>query len=102
MDKEAQNDIYTVSRRLNEPKRYIGCTIDELVPAVIALMLGMASSSLLLSASFAAFWIISLKRLKKRYGMSFLSVVIFWKTDKYLSQSIFKKTPPSEYKNYLN
>ena len=101
MDRSEQDDFYRVSRFLNQPKRTLGCTMDELIPALIFLGVGLFLSWLITGLVLSAGWILTLKHFKRKYGASFLLVNLYWYTSKEISKNAFKNTPPSEYKFWM-
>lgn len=101
MDRETESDFYSVCRFLNEPKRYVGCTKDELFPALGILLLGMITGYLFCSMAISAIWIFGVKYLKRRYGSAFLLVGVYWYTSSAISNKVFNQTPPSELSYWL-
>jgi len=101
MDKLEQDDFYRVSRYLNQPRRIMGCTMDEFVPATIAVLTGLFTSWLFSSLLLAGMWVFTIKFLKSKYGAAFLMVGLYWHTSSALSRNAFPETPPSEYKFWL-
>ena len=102
MDRSEQGDFYRVSKFLNQPRRVLGCTMDEFVPAFTAILVGLCLSWLLSSLIFAGTWVFTIKYCKSKYGTAFLMVGIYWYTSAAISRNIFPKTPPSDYKYWLS
>lgn len=102
MDKSEQNSFYAVSRFLNQPRRILGCTMDEFLPALLVGFAGFIFGFALYALLFIAAWVLSLKGLKSRYGMNIVMITIYWYCPKEITQGIFKETPPSDYKYWLS
>ena len=101
MDNEQKYNMFKVCRFINEPKRYLGCTKDEIIPAMLIMMMGVSTNILLFALIGSACWIGGVKYLKRRFGMAFLMVFWYWNTSKTLSRLAFKNTPPSENKYWI-
>jgi conjugal transfer pilus assembly protein TraL len=102
MDKIDQDSFYSVSRFLNEPRRILGCTMDEFLPAFLVGFMGFVGGFSFYALLFVMVWVLSLKALKSRYGMNIVMITIYWYCPREISQSIFKETPPSDYKFWLS
>ncbi|MCF6768386.1 type IV conjugative transfer system protein TraL [Thiotrichales bacterium 19S11-10] len=98
MDRSELGDFYRVSRYLNQPKRILGCTMDEFIPGAFVLFLGFISAYMFIGLIMTFIWIFSIKTLKKRFGSAFILTGIYWYCPKAISKQFFKQSPPSEYK----
>ena len=79
----------------------MGCTTDELLPAILFLIIGMCSSWLFTGLVVTAIWLFTIKYFKRKYGSAFLLVNLYWHTSAALSRNALKKTPPSEFKHWM-
>lgn len=97
MNEDAQN--YYLPRYLDEPKRFILWTWDELFALGLPLGIFWLLTSQLLIALFAGLSAyLALKKLKGRQGTSFIKTLIYW----YLPPLFrLRFTPPSFIRCYL-
>jgi conjugal transfer pilus assembly protein TraL len=76
--------------------------MDEFLPAFLVGFMGFVVGFSFYALLFVVIWILSLKALKRRYGMNIVMITIYWYCPREISQSIFKETPPSDYKFWLS
>ena len=100
MDNADKYDFYRVSRFLNQPRRVMGCTTDELIPGLVLLMTGMCTCWLFTALLVMGSWLFVIKYLKRKYGSAFLLVNLYWHTSQPVSKNALPNTPPSEYKHW--
>ena len=91
----SDSTLYRLVSHLDEPKRYLSLTLDELSIAVLGLMLLVLSSHKLLVCVFALFLFGVLKHLKKGRGPRFLVVLAYWHLPDAVTQMIVPKLPAS-------
>lgn len=94
---------YFICKKLDEPKRYVGLTIDEFIPIVsiniICFLLGNLVAGFALSA---VVWLL-LKHFKKGQGPCWLLNLLYWHLPLHKLQGLlFVKTPPSSNRHWLN
>lgn len=93
---------YLICRKIDEPKRYFGLTLDEFIPIVLTILLCWISGSLLTGIFFAAIIWFVIKYFKKGQGTSWFFNLLYWYLPlHYLQGIIFQKTPPSAARQWL-
>jgi conjugal transfer pilus assembly protein TraL len=92
---------YRLVKHLDEPQRFLSLTIDEVVIAVLGLMLLVATSHKFLSGLFCLGLYSGLKYLKQGESPRFLLVLVYWHVPKEVSQMIVTKLPASHYRIWM-
>lgn len=90
--------FYKVVSHLDEPKRYISLTIDELCIVVLGLMLLTTSNHKFLVGILSLVIYSFLKYLKKGHGPRFLLIQIYWHMPDMIAKLIVPKLPKSYYR----
>lgn len=87
--------MYRVFSHLDNPRRILSLTIDELVVALIGVMLLVASNHKLLVGVFTFLLFSVLRRFKKGNGPRALLVQIYWYLPNPISQWLVTSLPAS-------
>lgn len=91
-------NLYQIITHLDEPKRYLSLTLDELCIAVIGLMLLTTSNHKFLVGTLSAGIYSYLKYLKQGHGPRFLLIQIYWHMPNMIAKLIVPKLPKSYYR----
>ena len=99
----SNDNKYFICKRLDEPKRYVGLTLDEFVPIVIVnavcFFLGSLVTGFALSGGL---WLV-LKHFKKGQGPGWFLNLLYWHLPlHHLQGVIFVKTPPASLRHWLS
>lgn len=94
---------YFICKRIDEPKRYIGLTIDEIVPIIaisgICFFFGSLATGFVLAG---VVWCV-IRHFKKGQGTGWLLSLLYWHLPlHYLQGILFVKTPPSSARHWLS
>ena len=93
--------LYRVVSHLDEPKRYVSLTMDELFVVLLGLMLLVVSNHKLL-VGFLCFCLYGvLKHLKQGCGPRFLLVLVYWHMPASLAQLMVPHLPASHRRVWL-
>ncbi len=92
---------YLINQRIDAPRRLIGLTYDEAIPALMMVGLGFMFDSQLIGMAVAAAYVMLMKWLKKGQGTYFLIALLFWHSSELLARSSLKKTPASCHRFFL-
>jgi len=96
-------DKYFICKRIDEPKRYFGLTLDEFIPIVITVLLCWCFGSLLTGFLLAGIVWFAIKYCKKGQGTSWFFNLLYWYLPlHFLSGLVFLKTPPSAARHWLS
>lgn len=87
--------IYTMLTLLDEPRRHLSLTIDELVVAGSGLLLLVCSSQKIMVSVVGSLLFESFRRLKKGGGPRVLLVLAYWHLPHALTQLIVPTLPAS-------
>ncbi|MDF1756933.1 MAG: type IV conjugative transfer system protein TraL [Legionellaceae bacterium] len=90
--------LYRVISSLDEPKRYMSLTIDELLIAALGLMLLVTSNHKLLVGALGFGLYTFLKHLKQGHGPRFLLIQLYWHMPDPISKIAVSNLPPSYYR----
>lgn len=92
----------TISRYLNKPKTIGGFTYDEvIISGGIFMFCFFALGAPLLGIVTTAIFAMTLKRMKRSKGTSFLLVRIYWLMPPPVQRMIYNKTPTSDNRFWL-
>ena len=95
----SEQDKYAIPRYLDEPKRLILWTVDELTVFLLPLILVYFLSDKLLVGMLVGFvCFFGLKKLKGEHGHSFVRSLAYWHLPTLIR---FKKTPPSFIREFI-
>jgi type IV conjugative transfer system protein TraL len=84
-------------KRIDEPKRYFGLTIDEFIPITMTMFFCYLMGGLLTGFVLATVEWLVLNKLKQGRGAGWMVCLFYW----YLPVRIFFKTPSSNYRCWL-
>ena len=94
---------YYLCKRIDEPTRYFGLTLDEFVPILLTISIGGFFGSLLTGFVLAGIVWFAIRHLKKGQGTSWFINVLYWYLPlEYLHGIFFIKTPPSSARHWLS
>lgn len=86
---------YQIYKYLDEEKRIVGLTIDEVIPVGFVLIMAFLLKILLLGILMAAALFSLVRHLKKNRGRCALLSVIYWNTNETVGKMIFHSFPPA-------
>jgi conjugal transfer pilus assembly protein TraL len=92
---------YRLVKHLDQPQRFLSLTVDEVVIAMLGLMLMVASPHKLLAGLFCAGLYSGLKYLKQGETPRYLLVLLYWYAPYDISQLIVSKLPASHYRIWI-
>ena len=94
---------YYICKKIDEPKRYVGLTIDEFVPIATIVSLCFFFGSLLTGFVLAGIVWLAIRHFKKGQGPSwFLNLLYWYLPTQHLQGILFVKTPPSSLRHWLS
>ena len=93
---------YQFLKRIDEPNRYFGLPLDELLPCLTILLISYICNSLLIGFVLAGLLWATIRRLKKGQGSGWLVQLMYWHLPGELFKGIFIKTPSSTWRHYLH
>lgn len=93
---------FTIMQKIDDPKRYMGLTIDELVPILLCTFLGWNTLGPLYGFSAATLAWIGIRYLKKGRGLGWLIGLLYWHLPTSILKGVlFKKTPDASNRHWL-
>lgn len=93
---------YFICKKIDEPKRYVGLTLDEFIPIAIITTLSFFFGSLLTGFVLAGMVWFAIKHLKKGQGAGWFLNLLYWHLPLHYFQGMFfTKTPPSSDRHWL-
>jgi len=94
---------YFICKKIDEPKKYIGLTIDEFVPIIVITGLCFFFGSLLTGFVLAGVVWFVIRHFKKGQGTGWFLNLLYWHLPlHYLQGVLFIKTPPSSARHWLS
>lgn len=94
---------YYICKKIDEPKRYVGLTLDEFIPTVAITALCFFLGSLLTGVVLAGVVWITIKHFKKGQGQGWFLNLLYWHLPlHYLRRILFVKTPASSERHWLS
>ena len=98
----SDDNKYYICKKIDEPKRYVGLTLDEFIPIIgisgICFLLG----SLVTGFGLAAVVWLVIRHFKKGQGLGWFLNLLYWRLPlQYLGGVLFSKTPPSSARHWL-
>ena len=87
--------LYRMVSHLDEPRRYVSLTLDELLVVLLGLMLLVASNHKLLVGGLCFGLCGILKVLKRGHGPRYLLVLLYWHMPSSVTQLIVSYLPAS-------
>ena len=94
---------YYICKKIDEPKRYVGLTIDEFVPIVVITSLCFLFGSLITGFVLSGIVWFTIKYFKKGQGPSWFLNLLYWYLPLHHLQGIlFVKTPSSSLRHWLS
>lgn len=96
-----KSELYRVPKSLDLRVRIIGLPIDEFIPAVALAIFFFAAGSIITGFLSAIITIVVIRVLKRGQGGSWLMNVGYWYLPKWVFSFLFRKTPHSQYRQYI-
>ncbi|EKD45297.1 MAG: hypothetical protein ACD_69C00353G0008 [uncultured bacterium] len=94
---------YYICKKIDEPKRYAGLTLDEFIPIVVITGLCFFFGSLLTGVVLAGVVWLALRQFKKGQGPGWFLNLLYWHLPlHYLHGILFVKTPASSARHWLS
>lgn len=93
--------VYRFFTKLDEPKRYLSLTVDELVVAIVGFSMLSMTNYKVLSALFSLSLIFALRVLKRGEGPTALLVLAYWHLPHGLTRFFLPKLPASHQRLYV-
>lgn len=98
MDKE----LYQILRHLDEPKRYIGLTLDDLIIGGLTIFLVMVSSSKILVVLVGFCLRFGVRKMLKGNPPSYLLILMYWYFPHAVTQYFIRDLPPSHKRYWIS
>ena len=96
------NEIYyRLFSYLDEPKRYLSLTVDELVVAIVGFSLLGLTNYKILSALLSLGLIFALRTLKRGNGPRTLLLLAYWHLPHMVTQFFLPRLPASHHRLYI-
>ena len=95
-----RSGFYRIIAHLDNPKRFMSFSLDELVVLVFGIMLLVTSNHKLMVGCFSFMLISLLRYLKHGQGPRFLLVQLYWLMPSYVSQGMVAKVPKSHFRKW--
>ncbi len=93
--------VYTMLTKLDEPERYFTLTVDELLVAIVGMVLLVCSSHKVVVGLVVFSMLSVLKRLKKGNGPRALFVLAYWYFPHTITQIVFPDLPKSHWRVWI-
>ena len=94
---------YFICRRLDDPKRFCGLTMDEFFPVVLMNGFCFVFLDLLVGIVLSLGFLFSMRRLKRGQGQSWFFNWLYWHLPlHHLGRILFVKTPPAAARHWLS
>jgi len=94
---------YFICKKIDEPKRYMGLTLDEFFPILAITSLCFFFGSLLTGFVMAGIVWFVIRHFKKGQGPGWFLYLLYWHLPlHYLQGILFIKTPPSSARHWLS
>lgn len=94
---------YYICKKIDEPRRWVGLTLDEFIPIAIISGLGFLFGSLLTGFGLAGVVWLVIRRFKKGQGLGWFLNLLYWHLPlHYLRGILFIKTPPASARHWLS
>jgi conjugal transfer pilus assembly protein TraL len=94
---------YFICKKLDEPKRYVGLTVDEFVPIAIINIGCFILNSLVTGFALSIVVWLLLKHFKKGQGPGWFLNLLYWHLPlHHLRGLLFVKTPPASARHWLS
>jgi conjugal transfer pilus assembly protein TraL len=99
----SHDNKYFICKRLDEPQRYMGLTLDEFVPIAIINIGCFILGSLVTGFALSAIIWLLLKHFKKGQGPGWFLNLLYWHLPlHHLQGLLFIKTPSSSARHWLS
>lgn len=89
---------YFICKKIDEPRRFVGLTLDEIVPIVTISVLGFILGSMITGFVSAGIVWGLIRHFKKGQGTGWLLSLLYW----HLPLPLFSKTPASAARHWLS
>lgn len=99
---EERTNFYAIPRHLDQGYVIMGFPADEVLPALMVFGALAIAGYMMTGMVLAAVIAVSLRTIKQGHGDNFLPLIVYWFSPSSLTKSLFKHTPPSCYKYWLN
>lgn len=99
---EERANFYSIPRHLDQGHVIMGLPADEVLPALVVFGAFAMANYIVTGMIIAAVIGIGLRTIKQSHGENFLPLIVYWFSPASLTKSLFKHTPPSCYKYWLN
>jgi conjugal transfer pilus assembly protein TraL len=99
----SNEDKYFICKKIDEPVRLFGLTLDEFIPILITLGICTIFGSLITGFIFAGIVWFVIRNFKKGQGTSWFLNMLYWYLPlEFLRGVLFVKTPPSSARHWLS
>jgi len=96
-------DKYFICKRIDEPTRFFGLTLDEFIPIILVIGICAFFGSLLTGFMLAGIVWFGIRHFKKGQGTSWFLNMLYWYLPlHFLHGVLFIKTPPSSARHWLS
>ena len=94
---------YYICKKIDEPKRYVGLTLDEFIPIVAITGICFLLGSLITGFGLAGAAWFTIRHFKKGQGIGWFLNLLYWHLPlHYLGGVLFVKTPPASARHWLS
>lgn len=94
---------YFICKKIDEPSRFFGLTLDEFIPILITIGICAFFGSLLTGFMLAAVVWFVIRHFKKGQGTNWFLNMLYWYLPLHLFHGVlFEKTPPSSVRHWLS
>ena len=98
----AHEHKYYICKRIDEPKRYVGLTLDEFIPVVVITGICFFFGSLLVGFALAGSVWFAIRHFKQGQGTGWFLNLLYWYLPlHYLGRVLYIKTPASSQRHWL-
>jgi conjugal transfer pilus assembly protein TraL len=94
---------YLICKKIDEPARFFGLTLDEFIPILITLIICTVLGSLITGFMLSGIVWFVVRHFKKGQGTSWFLNMLYWYLPlHFLRGVLFVKTPPSSARHWLS
>lgn len=92
--------FYTIIAHLDNPKRFMSFSLDELLVLALGIMLLVTSNHKVIVGGFSLSLLSLLRYLKHGQGPRYLLVQLYWFMPSYVSQGLVSNVPKSYFRKW--
>jgi len=96
-----KEDKYYIFKKIDDPKRYFGLLVDELLPPLFICLFAFFLGSLLVGLALAAIVFYLIRNFKKGQGSGWLLNFLYWHCPDWVFRVFMQGTPPSSNRHWI-